>query len=77
MSDQAIPTIKAPTEFDLIKKYGFTRWFFQRARGDSPAKRILIHIILIITVIIAVYPVLRIVTVSLRPGIACYPPRWR
>jgi arabinogalactan oligomer/maltooligosaccharide transport system permease protein len=68
MSDQAIPTIKAPTEFDLIKKYGFTRWFFQRARGDSPAKRILIHIILIITVIIAVYPVLRIVTVSLRPG---------
>lgn len=60
--------MKAPTELDLMKKYGFGRWFFQRARGDSPFKRLIIHIVLLIVVFIAVYPVLRIVTVSLRPG---------
>ncbi len=68
MSDRAISSIKAPTEFDLMRKYGFGRWFFQRARGDSPFKRLLIHLVLIFTVIIAVYPVLRVVSVSLRPG---------
>lgn len=67
MSNQTT-TMKAPTELDLMKKYGFGRWFFQRARGDSPFKRLLIHILLLIVVFIAVYPVLRIVTVSLRPG---------
>ncbi|AHC15842.1 sugar ABC transporter permease [Salinispira pacifica] len=67
MSDQTT-TMKAPTELDLMKKYGFGRWFFQRARGDSPFKRLIIHIVLLIVVFIAVYPVLRIVTVSLRPG---------
>lgn len=60
--------MKAPTELDLMKKYGFGRWFFHRARGDSPFKRLIIHIVLLIVVFIAVYPVLRIVTVSLRPG---------
>jgi arabinogalactan oligomer/maltooligosaccharide transport system permease protein len=68
MSDNLASSIKAPSELDLIKKYGFVRWFFHRARGDSPAKRILIHLVLIFVVIVAVYPVLRIVTVSLRPG---------
>jgi len=46
----------------------FYRWFFFRARGDSPFKRLLIHIALIIACIIAVYPVLRVVTISLRPN---------
>jgi len=46
----------------------FWRWFFHRARGDSPFKRILIHTALIIACIIAVYPVLRVVTISLRPN---------
>lgn len=44
------------------------RWFFVRGRGDSPFKTILIHLTLIIASIIAVYPVLRVVTISLRPN---------
>lgn len=44
------------------------RWFFVRGRGDSPFKRLLIHLVLIIACIIAVYPVLRVVTISLRPN---------
>lgn len=46
----------------------FFRWFFYRARGDSPFKTILIHITLIIACVFAVYPVLRVVTISLRPN---------
>lgn len=46
----------------------FLRWFFYRARGDSPFKRILIHAALIVASVIAVYPALRVVTISLRPN---------
>ncbi|MEJ5241260.1 MAG: sugar ABC transporter permease [Anaerolineales bacterium] len=48
--------------------YRFYRWFFFRARGDSPFKRLLIHLALIFASLIAVYPVLRVVTISLRPN---------
>lgn len=68
MSDQLIDELKAPSELDRIRKYGFVRWFFHRARGDSPFKRILVHLVLIVFVLFAVYPVLRILSVSLRPG---------
>lgn len=44
------------------------RWYFYRGRGDSPFKRTIIHLVLIISCIIAVYPVLRVVTISLRPN---------
>lgn len=44
------------------------RWFFVRGRGDSPFKTALIHLTLIVASIIAVYPVLRVVTISLRPN---------
>ncbi len=44
------------------------RRFFATTRVDSPAKRLLIHLILIVACVIAVYPILRIVTISLRPG---------
>lgn len=44
------------------------RWFFYRGRGDSPFKTLLIHSALIIACLIAVYPVLRVVTISLRPN---------
>lgn len=44
------------------------RWFFVRSRGDSPFKTLLIHVTLIAASIIAVYPVLRVVTISLRPN---------
>jgi arabinogalactan oligomer/maltooligosaccharide transport system permease protein len=43
-------------------------WFFYRSRGDSPFKTVLIHLTLIIACIIAVYPILRVVTISLRPN---------
>jgi arabinogalactan oligomer / maltooligosaccharide transport system permease protein len=46
----------------------FYHWFFHRARGDSPFKTLLIHSALIFACIIAVYPVLRVVTISLRPN---------
>lgn len=42
--------------------------FFYRSRGDSPFKRLLIHLVLIIACAIAIYPALRILSVSLRPG---------
>jgi arabinogalactan oligomer/maltooligosaccharide transport system permease protein len=41
---------------------------FRRGREDSPFKRLVIHAILILACIIAAYPVLRVVSVSLRPG---------
>ncbi len=42
--------------------------FFYGGRQDSTFKRLLIHLTLIICCLIAVYPILRIMTVSLRPG---------
>ena len=42
--------------------------FFFAPRGDSTFKRILIHTALLIYCVISVYPVLRILSVSLRPG---------
>lgn len=44
------------------------RKFFHRTRGDSGFKRLLIHLTLIFACIIAVYPILRIFTISIRPG---------
>lgn len=44
------------------------RSFFARSRGDSPFARILIHLALIVACIMTVYPALRVISVSLRPG---------
>ena len=44
------------------------RRFFATTRGDSPFKRALIHLVLIMACVIAIYPVLRVVTISIRPG---------
>lgn len=44
------------------------RSFFRSGREDSPFKRIIIHIVLIIACIVSIFPVLRVLTVSLRPG---------
>jgi len=44
------------------------RKFFHAGRGDSPFKRLVIHLILILACIVAVYPISRIVSISLRPG---------
>jgi arabinogalactan oligomer/maltooligosaccharide transport system permease protein len=42
--------------------------FFHARRGDSPFKRLLIHLTLLAACVAAVYPVLRVVSVALRPG---------
>lgn len=42
--------------------------FFRAGRGDSAFKRLIIHLVLIVSCVVAVYPILRILTVSLRPG---------
>jgi len=44
------------------------RSFFRSGREDSPFKRIVIHIVLILACIVSVFPVLRVLAVSLRPG---------
>ena len=44
------------------------RKFFFTTRGDSGFRRLLIHLTLIVACIIAVYPILRILGMSLRPG---------
>jgi arabinogalactan oligomer/maltooligosaccharide transport system permease protein len=47
-----------------------SRWerFFKSGREDSPFKRLLIHLALIMACVLSIYPVLRVVSVSLRPG---------
>jgi len=45
----------------------FYRWFFFRSRGDSPFKTLMIHAALIASCVVAVYPALRVITISLRP----------
>lgn len=44
------------------------RNFFYGGREDSPFKRLIIHLVLIFACFLSVYPVLRILSVSLRPG---------
>ncbi|WP_376789319.1 sugar ABC transporter permease [Thermoflexus sp.] len=44
------------------------RAFLRRPRGDSPLRRFFIHLALWMACGIAVYPVLRVVTISLRPA---------
>lgn len=56
------------TAINPVKPRSAVQRFFKAQRGDSPFKRLLIHLTLIICCIIAVYPVLRVLSVSLRPG---------
>jgi arabinogalactan oligomer/maltooligosaccharide transport system permease protein len=65
---ERIATDSKPSARPAGRLQKFLRWFFVRARGDSPFKTVLIHAALIVACIIAVYPVLRVVTISLRPN---------
>ncbi len=66
-STTAIQTgVSAQASSNTVQKT--VRWFFYRGRGDSPFKTLLIHLTLIVACAIAVYPVLRIITISLRPN---------
>jgi arabinogalactan oligomer/maltooligosaccharide transport system permease protein len=53
-----------------LPRSGKSAWqrFFKSGREDSPFKRLLIHLVLIVACIIAAYPILRVLSVSLRPG---------
>jgi arabinogalactan oligomer/maltooligosaccharide transport system permease protein len=44
------------------------RRLFVRGRSDGPLARVLVHLALIIACVITVYPALRVISVSLRPG---------
>lgn len=52
----------------VLPKRSPLRAFFFSGRGDSSFRRLWINAILIVACIIAVYPALRVFTISLRPG---------
>lgn len=56
------------TTLSTRKQRSVWQRFFKSGREDSPFKRILINLALILSCAIAVYPVLRVLSVSLRPG---------
>lgn len=62
MSGQTIPTI-APTQQTGVR----ARLATGGSRGDSTLKRALIHATLMLAALIAVFPVLRVLSVALRP----------
>ncbi len=66
MTDMSIPAKVMVTKQTLPRVRRNS--FFYRARGDSPFKRLLIHLALILACLIAAFPILRVVSVSLRPG---------
>ncbi|MDP3176328.1 MAG: sugar ABC transporter permease [Spirochaetaceae bacterium] len=43
-------------------------WLFEKTRKGSPAGRFATYLVLIFACLVAVYPILRVVSVSLRPG---------
>jgi arabinogalactan oligomer/maltooligosaccharide transport system permease protein len=45
-----------------------SRGWWRRGRDDGPVKRLAIHAILIGACVIAIYPLLQVITISLRPG---------
>jgi arabinogalactan oligomer/maltooligosaccharide transport system permease protein len=45
-----------------------SRGYWRRGREDGPLKRLVIHAILIGSCVIAIYPLLQVLTISLRPG---------
>ena len=62
--NQAVPSTLPQPQSKIASK----RSFFNGGREDSPFKRLLIHLALILACGVAIYPILRIFTVSIRPG---------
>ena len=55
--------------FIMEQQQSFKQRFFQRTlQKESPFERLLVHAVLILACMIAIYPALRILTISLRPG---------
>src|SRR6266508_3344480 len=45
-----------------------SRGWWRRGRDDGPIKRLVIHLVLIASCVVAIYPLLQVITISLRPG---------
>lgn len=63
-NERAIENVASPAAKAMP---GVLERIFVRTRGDAPAKRVLIHIALILASIIAIYPAIRVFTISLGP----------
>jgi arabinogalactan oligomer/maltooligosaccharide transport system permease protein len=61
-------TTLAPTMSATKPAKKYRKSFFYGGREDSPFKRLMIHLTLILACLIAIYPLLRVFSVSLRPG---------
>ena len=62
-------TITSTQTTHLVQpKRSRVRAFFYSGRGDSPFRRLWINALLILACFIAIYPVMRVFSVSLRPG---------
>lgn len=71
MSEQTISQVQSTLAQPAAPPRTTTRQrssFFRRTRGDTPFKRLLIHLVLIGYCIITAYPILRVIGISLRPG---------
>lgn len=49
-------------------KHGAAYWLFHRGKEGSRLGRLLTHLFLILACVVAIYPILRVLSVSLRPG---------
>jgi arabinogalactan oligomer / maltooligosaccharide transport system permease protein len=45
-----------------------SRGWWRRGREDGPLKRLVVHAILVFSCVVAIYPLLQVITISLRPG---------
>jgi arabinogalactan oligomer / maltooligosaccharide transport system permease protein len=45
-----------------------SRGWWRRGRQDGPVKRIVINLVLVAACFVAIYPLLQVITISLRPG---------
>jgi arabinogalactan oligomer/maltooligosaccharide transport system permease protein len=63
MSSTTIPTVQPAAAAATAKARGLGG-----SRNDSPLKRAVIHAVLFLTALIAIVPVLRVISVSLRPN---------
>jgi arabinogalactan oligomer / maltooligosaccharide transport system permease protein len=64
----ATPTLTQSTTRPALPQQSRLRAFFHGGRHDSPFRRLWINAILVAACVVAIYPVLRVFTISLRPG---------
>jgi arabinogalactan oligomer/maltooligosaccharide transport system permease protein len=72
MIDKAVD-VQAPAQVasDAIQyrpAVAVSRGWWRRGRQDGPVKRLVIHAVLIGACVVAIYPLLQVITISLRPG---------